>query len=112
MTENPNNSFRPETRRIETIEIEPTVDCSLTVECSPMCPIVDEIDHYKITIEWTTTEKTLEKHKLRQYIKSFSGSEVTQEALCDQIYNEIADEIDAKVIVQDIAHMDMVVEKG
>jgi len=109
---NPNTQFRPEPNPIDTIGIEPTVTCSLSVEVSPMCPIYDEIDRYEVVIEWVTEDKTLEKHRLKEFIQSFGGSEVTQEALCEQLYDEISEEIDATVTVRDIAHMDMEVTKG
>jgi NADPH-dependent 7-cyano-7-deazaguanine reductase QueF len=94
---------------LATVETVADVRCRVTTDISPKCPVVDETDHYGVTVAWDTTDVTLEKHDLHRYLQSFDGAEITQEELAHEIALTVRDAgvVAVEVRVQDTEHMDM-----
>jgi len=97
-----------------TVETVPAVqgrECEITVTISPFCPIKNEVDRYDVTIRWDTDGgETFEKWALEKHIKSYTGSEITQEKLTYKLKETLSNtEVSAvSVELQDVKHMDMV----
>jgi len=102
------------TDKAEAVQTDADVTCELTVAVTCHCPIYEEIDHYDVTVAWDTAEATFEKHTLQDIIRSYGGSTLTQEDLCESLYDALAetDVSEYSVTVTDTKHMDMTVRKN
>lgn len=99
---------------VETVRCDVVVRCRVEREIEANCPIIAESDAYEITIAWTPSGETYEKHALDAWLDSYAGCEMTHEDLCWHLYDDLdgAAVADLRVKVQDTKHLDMMVSKG
>lgn len=100
---------------VETIPTETETVAKATAIANPRCPIKDEVDAYCVVVEYKPSGETFEKHSLDSFVRSFDGSEITQERLCDRVYETLDDACSLEwlsVRVQDTKHVNMEVRRG
>lgn len=94
---------------IETVPCEHTVRCTVTQTVRPVCPHLDELDCYEVTVAWDTGPGTVEKHSLRSHLRSYNNEELSQEGLAATIAAKVRTlpVTGVTVSVEDTRHMDM-----
>jgi NADPH-dependent 7-cyano-7-deazaguanine reductase QueF len=98
---------------IDTIDCDADVRCTYRYDLTARCPVVDERDHYAVTVAWTPAGETFEKHALEDTLDSLTGRKIAHEPLTERLYEMLSDAAvaDLEVLLQDTAHADMEVVK-
>jgi NADPH-dependent 7-cyano-7-deazaguanine reductase QueF len=99
---------------MNTIPCDADVRCEYRYDLTARCPVIDEPDHYAVTVAWTPDGETFEKHALEDTLDSLSGRQIAHEELTERLYDTLADaDVSAlRVELRDTAHVDMTVIKG
>lgn len=75
---------------IRTIPTEDQVTVTATGDLVHQCPVVDEVDHGRVTITWNTNDATLELHGLAEYLRGFKDARLSHEEITDQIRRDLS----------------------
>jgi len=73
----------------QTVPIDANVRMATTAPIQHMCPFVQEVDNGHIEIVWDANGWTFELHALRDYLNTFTGREISHEALTEEVRAEL-----------------------